>query len=56
MYNYEECNLITIKNKEGKVIATLDTNSLTCSNKKFKIRGGHYEDELVIQLMQKSYS
>lgn len=55
MWNDETLDIITIKNKNGKVIAQLDANTLTCNNKKFSIKPGNYEDELVIQLNQTSY-
>ena len=55
MWNDETLDIITIKNKDGKVIAQLDANTLTCNNKKFSIEPGNYEDELVIQLNQTSY-
>lgn len=56
MYNGEELDYIIIKNKDGKIIATLDANNLTCDNKKFKIMDHDYEDVLVIQLNQKTYN
>lgn len=55
MWNDEDLSRIIIKNKKGKVIATLSTETLNCNNKKFKISPGHYEDEIVIQLMQETY-
>lgn len=55
MWNEECLDIITIKNKNGKVIAQLNANTLTCNNKKFTIKPGHYEDELVIQLNQTTY-
>ena len=55
MWNDEILSIIIIKNKNGKKIAELDVDSLTCSNKKFTVKPGQCEDVLEIQLNQTSY-
>lgn len=55
MWNDEVLSTIIIKNKEGKVIAELSADRLTCNNKKFSIKPGQCEDQLVIQLNQTTY-
>lgn len=55
MWNDEVLNMIVIRNKDGKVIAELDCNRLTCNNRKFSIKSGSCEDVLEIQLNQRTY-
>jgi len=55
MYNGEELNEIIIRNKDGRIIAEIDLDSLTCNNNKFKIMPIHFEDSIEIQLCQKTY-
>ena len=55
MWNDEVLSTIIIKNKDGKIIAELSADRLTCNNKKFSIKPGQCEDVLEIQLNQTTY-
>ena len=55
MWNDEELSTIVIRNKEGKIIAEIDADQLTCNNKKFSVKPGQCEDVLEIRLNQTSY-
>lgn len=47
---------ILIRNKKGDIIAEIDLDRMICSNNKFSVRRGYYEDVVEIRLNQKTYS
>ena len=56
MWNDEDLSTIVIRNKNGKIIAELNVDNLTCNNRKFSVKPGCCEDVLEIQLNQNTYS